>query len=185
MPPAGRVPFVAREPRLLVAEQDQDVRRRTAPGEVAVVMDVVGWQEGRDVAPSQCSVVGEFHTRRRTVVAQDPPAPMRLDSDDRADRDPRPMIVDCAHLALGAMHDGQPRSTGRGMDRDGAALPIEPPHPRSEVVEIRGKLDERGTDRGEIRLTTVRQGGDAFEQRSNWGVEDRPISPFARHDGSR
>jgi len=185
MPPAGRVPFVAREPRLLVAEQDQDVRRRTAPGEVAVVMDVVGWQEGRDVAPSQCSVVGEFHTRRRTVVAQDPPAPMRLDSDDRADRDPRPMIVDCAHLALGAMHDGQPRSTGRGMDRDGAALPIEPPHPRREVVDIRGQFDERGTDRGEIRLPTVRQGGDAFEQRSNWGVEDRPISPFARHDGSR
>ena len=129
-----RVPLVAGEPRLIVAEEDQDVGGRPTSDEMAVVVDVVRRQEGGGLRRGQGSIIGELDPGRRVRgLPDDVPAAVGLGPDDRADRDPRPVIVDRAHLALRPVDERQSRSARGSVDREGTAAIAEPPDPAIQV----------------------------------------------------
>ena len=66
-----RVPLVAGEPRLIVAEEDQDVGGRAAADEMAVVVDVVRRQEGGGLRRGEGAIVGELDPGRRVRAIPD------------------------------------------------------------------------------------------------------------------
>ena len=70
----GRVPLVPGEARLVVAEQHERVRRRTVTEHVTVVVNVVGWKQGRDLGDLEKLLLGQLDERRRHALPDDPRA---------------------------------------------------------------------------------------------------------------
>ena len=66
MPSGRQIPFVAPEPRLIVAGHDQDVGRVPVSGQVAVVVDVLGREQGRDIGRLQGARLGDLGSGRGT-----------------------------------------------------------------------------------------------------------------------
>src|SRR5262245_31663970 len=130
------VPPLSDEPRLVVAEQDEDVAGPAAAGEVAVIVDVVRREERRGLGHREGAILGELDGRDCTVTAPDPPAAMRLEAGDRADRDPRAVVVDGAHLALVAVDERETRPPVRRVDRERPAPPTESLDPAGEVIRV-------------------------------------------------
>ncbi len=112
---------------------------------------------------SQGERLDDFGSRGR-ALADDAIPTMRLEPDDRADGDPRGMVVDRAHLPLPPMDEHQPRTPLRCVDRQGATFVAEPGDPRREVVHVPGEIDQGGADRGEVRRRGRGRAGDPLEQ---------------------